>query len=499
MQGCGHGHVSGSCDTVSAVTAADEVIRQLLQGRAQAAPDLTVKLSARDGATLQDKFRQAYWWITNNAVISPYYDVQFGPTRTVGAGTDKIELPQQYSYSSYILLPLLTLMSRRRALLIGAPGRGKTSIAVLMGLLAGYTSDELKRAVQRGHPQLTVGDLLGAPLPSTLVKAESPDQVSVSWRKWITMRVKVIDEYNRIPTKTQSALLSLLSEGTAEMYDQFVSTGDSAWFLTANDDMGGGTFQVIEALKDRIDVVVRCTSFNSRFLDALLARVESGRTAEELIPGDIVFTPEELDRAAHDVRGVPMPQPVRDALGFFLGQLDFCRQASAQFEHKNTDTLHLAGKKLAAVCNEACPLDKNAHLCTQTESGASVRTFLTAIHFAKAMAYFRGAHEVAIDDLRQILPWVLHEKLQPNAQSPFFDRDDRKHLLLDRVTWIRSMFDTALSQLAAHEVVKRLREVLQLMEKLTSRAELSGPVYEELVQLKSLYARYQNYLNWLQR
>ncbi len=105
--------------------------------------------------------------------------------------------------------------------------------------------------------------------------------VKVSWRKWISQRVKIIDEYNRIPTKTQSALLSLMAEGYAEMMDQYVYAGRSSWFLTANDDQGGGTFQVIEALKDRIDVVVRAVPFNSGFIDTLLQRIEADRSPEE--------------------------------------------------------------------------------------------------------------------------------------------------------------------------------------------------------------------------
>ena len=500
-----------------------DVVKDLLSGRAQTTADLKVHLTARDGASLQDKFRQAYWWIVNNAVITPYYDVEFGTTKRVGDGKDQIELPQDYAYSSYILLPLLTLMTRKRALLIGAPGRGKTSIAVMMGLLAGYTHEELKRAVQHGHPQLTVSDLLGSPLPSDLVKAETPEQIKVSWRKWLTMRVKVVDEYNRIPTKTQSALLSLLSEGYAEMFDQFVDAGNAAWFLTANDDQGGGTFQVIDALKDRIDVVVRCTNFNSRWLETLVTRVESGKSPESLVPRDIVFSPEELDRAANEIRVIKFPNDVRDAMGFFLGQLDFCRMASERFEYKNKDTLHLAGKKVAAVCNESCPLDKNAHLCTQTENGVSVRVFLTAIHYAKALAYFRGNSQVGLDDLRQLLPWILHEKLVPNPQSAFFDREERQHLLMDRVSWIRRMWDTSTAQFAAHEPIRkrilplrnqielglegvkagevrsRMSLVLDVLNDLSKKTELSGPVYEDLVQLKSIYSRYQNYLNWVEK
>ena len=46
----------------------DNPLARLLGGRAQASSPLAVHLSARDGASLQDKMRQAYWWITNNAV-----------------------------------------------------------------------------------------------------------------------------------------------------------------------------------------------------------------------------------------------------------------------------------------------------------------------------------------------------------------------------------------------------------------------------------------------
>ncbi|MCA9797858.1 MAG: AAA family ATPase, partial [Candidatus Eremiobacteraeota bacterium] len=175
-----------------------------------------------------------------------------------------------------------------RALLVGGPGKGKTATALLMGLLAGYTEAEVKRAVQHGHPQLTVADLLGNPMPGDLMAAKSMDDIAIAWRRWITMRVKIIDEYNRIPTRTQSALLSLLAEGYAEMLGQTVEAGAGAWFLTANDDAGGGTFQVIEALKDRIDVTIRAMTFNSRFLPKLLARLETGQNPADLVPADIV-------------------------------------------------------------------------------------------------------------------------------------------------------------------------------------------------------------------
>lgn len=498
-------------------------LERLLRGRAAARPDLTVHLSAREGGDLHEKMRQAYWWIVNNAVITPYYDISFGRRAALkNAAGDEILLPDAMSYSSFVLVPLLTLFTARRALLVGGPGRGKTTSAYLMALLSGMGKDDVRRSIVRGHPQLTVADMLGAPLPSDLMKAEELGDVRVSWRQWIGARVKIIDEYNRIPTKTQSALLSLMAEGYAEMFDQYVHTGRSSWFLTANDDAGGGTFQVIEALRDRIDVVVRAVPFNSGFVGALMQRIESGRSPEDFVPQDIVFTREELDAVYDAITAVEMPTEVTERLAFFLGQLDFCRMASPQFEYKSKDTLKLAGTTVASVCTEQCPLDKRRHLCTQTENGVSARAFQTAIHFAKALAYFRGSAAVEVEDIRQIVPWVLHDKLTPNARSPFFSAGSNGALLRDRVAWIRQMIDASLEQYEKHAPIRaavraehdrlekgltgvdaaaameRLGAIHGQIARLMKDAELSGPVYEDLIHLKSMYSRYQNYLRWLQ-
>jgi MoxR-like ATPase len=466
-----------------------------------------------------EKFRHAYRWVAGHAVHCPYADVEFGQPLTLGQGEQRLELPRGESYSSFLLLPLLTLATSRRMVFVGAPGRGKTTVALLMGLLAGSSLDEMREAVQHGHPQLTIADLLGSPLPSDLVRAREAREVRVAWRRWIGLRVKVIDEYNRIPTKTQSALLSLMAEGYAEMYEQVVHAGPSAWFLTANDDLGGGTFPVIEALKDRIDLVVRCVPFHSRYLDALVARVADDRSPEGLVPRDLVFTPGELDEAGRQVRQVPVPAAVQDVLGFLLGQLDFCRRASERLEYRNKDTLHLAGRRVGHVCNEDCPLDKQENLCTQTENGISARAYQTLVHYAKALAWFRGAPAVGSDDVQQLLPWVLHDRPQVNPQSAFFQKAENQVYLTDRVSWVRQLFDRAVAQhasylpvrlpivelkreaddgtegLSAAELRQRLARVQKQAEEVLRKNELNGAVYEDLILLKDVYARYQGELH----
>jgi hypothetical protein len=227
-------------------------------GRARVADDGTVRFHDPPAPKLAARFRRAYDWITTRALVTPLHDIAFGDPTAVGGDACRVDLPGGTGYASFALLPLLNLVTNRRVVFVGGPGRGKTTMATLMALLAGGRLADVRRAVQHGHPQLTLADLLGGPLPSDLVRAEDPSGLRVRWRGWITGRVKIIDEYNRIPTKTQSALLSLMAEGYAEQFEQTVECGPSAWYLTANDDQGGGTFPVIEALRDRIDAVVRC-------------------------------------------------------------------------------------------------------------------------------------------------------------------------------------------------------------------------------------------------
>jgi MoxR-like ATPase len=502
---------------------AEQLVRSWLNGRATLDAGGAVRFTDAPGPRRAEKFRRAYDWIAEHALVSPYHDVDLGAPLVLGQDANRVELPGGPGYASFVLLPVLNLLTSRRLVFVGGPGRGKTTMATLMALLAGARLDEVRRSVQHGHPQLTLADLLGSPLPGDLVRAEHFGDVRVHWRAWITAPVKIIDEYNRIPTKTQSALLSLMAEGYAELYEQVVRCGRSAWYLTANDDQGGGTFPVIEALRDRIDVVVRCTPFHPRFLDTLAARVAGGSAPEEFVPADLVCTPAELDEADRAVRAVPVPPPVRELLGFLLGQLDFCLRASDRLEYRTKDTLHLAGRRLGHVCTEDCPLDKTTNLCTQTESGVSPRAVQGLLHFAQALAWFRGRDAVGAEEVRALLPWVLHDKLQPNPQSSFFQKPENHVYVTDRVSWLVQLFDRAVAQQAAYapgrgptvelqracadgfgpattaELRRRLDQLRGRTEQVLRENELNAVVHADLVLLKDLYVRCRNELERRER
>jgi len=476
---------------------------------------------------LDEKLRQAYFWITNNAIISPFYDIEYNTTPPLtyilGDSKSKLTLPSGQSYSSFVLLPLINLVVRRRCLLVGGPGRGKTASAILMGLLAGYTMKELKRAIQHGQPQMTVSDLLGNPVPSDLMTAKNMDEIKIAWRKWLSMRVKIIDEYNRIPTRTQSALLTVLADNYAEILDQIYECPEAAWYLTANDDSGGGTYQVIEALRDRIDVVVKALHFNTRFFGELLSRIESGIKPENVLPPEIIFNESEIDRVNSEIMGVTLPVPLLRRIEFFASQFEYLESAAEQIEYKTKDTLKLAGADFQQVVSQETGKDKSRDTGDQTKNGLSVRAMMTVLVFVKAIAYFRSHDEVEFEDVRNILPFVLHDKLIQNTDSGFFDQPGNAVYRMDRISWIRKLFDLSCAEydrlnldkadplkeldeifsrglegVSQKDAKSQMQKIQTLLEEFVRGRKFYGHNLDEVLKLKYLHQRYTNYLAWLE-
>ena len=476
---------------------------------------------------LDEKMRKAYFWITNEAIITPFYDIEYNDTPPrqfkIGDNQTVLTLPSGQSYSSFVLLPLLNLVVRKRCLLVGGPGRGKTASAVLMGLLGGYTNTEIKRSIQHGQPQMTISDLLGNPLPADLLNAQDMSEIRIAWRKWLSMRVKIIDEYNRIPTRTQSALLTVMGDNYAEILDQIYECPEAAWYLTANDDEGGGTYKVIEALRDRIDVVVRALHFNTRFVKDLLYRIEAGIKPEDMVPSEIIFTEREISQINKEIAAVEIPAPLMRRLEFFASQFEFFESAGEQFEYKTKDNVKLAGLDFQQLASGETGKDQLKDISYQTKNGLSVRALMTMLVFIKALAYFRGKNQATYEDAANMLPFVLHDKLVQNPDNAFFEQPGHALYRVDKISWIRKLFalscaeydqlaldknhplleiesefEKGLEGVSEKDTRAQLVKIERALDEYTKSRKIPSHLYDNILKLKYLHQRYTNYLKWLE-
>ena len=166
--------------------------------------------------------------------------------------------------------------------------------------------------------------------------------------------------------------------------------------------------------------------------------------------------------------------------------------------------------------------DALADLGGQTRNGLSVRALMTCLVFTKAMAWFRAADEVSFEDVRQMLPFVLHDKLGQNQDSPVFEQPGSAALRTDRVAWIRALFDDScreydrlgldkqdpvtdleeqfgrgLEGVGEAEVRSRLVAIERTLREWAKGRKLYGHLYDDVLKLKYFHQRYTNYLAWL--
>ena len=220
---------------------------------------------------------------------------------------------------------------------------------------------------------------------------------------------------------------------------------------------------------------------------------------------------------------VELPAPLRRRFEFFCSQFEFCEPAGEQLEYKTKDTARLAGADLSLLLSTESGKDRVADLGSQTRAGISVRALMTLLIFSKALAYFRGKQSVELADLRQIVPFVLQDKLSQNADSPFFEAPGHSVYRTDRISWIRKLFDLAcadydrlnldnddpvaalstefdqgLEGVSAAGTRARLVRIERLLADLAKGSKLYGHLYDDLLKLKYLHQRYTNYLKWLE-
>jgi len=223
------------------------------------------------------------------------------------------------------------------------------------------------------------------------------------------------------------------------------------------------------------------------------------------------------------IRAVHLPPELRRRLEFFASHFEVYEPGARQVEYMTKDTVKISGVDFAAFGADESGKDALEDLGTQTRNGLSVRALMTALIYVKAMAYFRGSAEVSFEDMRQILPFVLHDKLVQERDAAYFEKSDNQALRADHVSWIRNLFDlscreydrldldavdpvrgfedqfeSGLEGVPAADVRGRLVEIERTLREWASGRKFYGHMFDDVLKLKYLHQRYTNYLRWLE-
>jgi MoxR-like ATPase len=190
-------------------------------------------------------------------------------------------------------------LSGGHLLIEDVPGVGKTMLARALALSLGV---ELSRI--QGHPDLLPSDVTG-------VSVYSPDTGSWDFRAGpVFAHVVLVDELNRTPPRTQSALLETMEEHQ-------VTVDGQTWPLpqphlviaTQNPRSQRGTFPLVESQLDRF-AIATAIGYPDAATEAHLARHEGGKYA--LATLQPVCTPTAWQEAQQATESVTVSPAVAD-------------------------------------------------------------------------------------------------------------------------------------------------------------------------------------------
>ena len=200
---------------------------------------------------------------------------------------------------------LLTLLCGGHALVEGVPGVAKT---LTVKTLARFLALDFRRV--QGTPDMMPADILG-----TSVFSLKTSEFSFH-RGPVFTQFLLADEINRMPPRTQAALLESMEErqvtmdGETHALDEYFTV-----FATQNPLEFEGTYPLPEAQLDRFLLKIRVGYPSAAEERAILERHHTAAEATHLEQSPLVsITPAELTAARHEVRSVRIEPAILDYL-----------------------------------------------------------------------------------------------------------------------------------------------------------------------------------------
>jgi MoxR-like ATPase len=261
-----------------------------------------------------------------------------------------------------VKLILAALLADGHVLIEGVPGVAKTLTAKLVArsVDAGFSRVQFT-------PDLMPSDVLGTPV-------FNPKEASFEFKKGpVFSNIVLVDEINRAPAKTQSALLEIMEERQASVDGKTYAMASPFMVLaTQNPVEQEGTYRLPEAQLDR-------------FLFKIVVPYPS--EAEELV----ILT------QFHNMGNANMQDIVKPVL--------------------NADQINALRKQIKTILIEEKLLQFIAKLIHQTRNhksiylGASPRASLSIMNASKAIAAMNGRDFVTPEDIREVVIPVLRHRI----------------------------------------------------------------------------------------
>ena len=271
---------------------------------------------------------------------------------------------------------IIALFSRGHCLLTGVPGLGKTR---LVKSIADIFSLSFKRI--QSTPDLMPADIYG-----TDILEEDPQSGKHQFKFIkgpIFTNILLVDEINRTPPKTQSALLEAMEE-------RQVTAGGTTYPLdrpffvlaTQNPIELEGTYSLPEAQLDRFIFNVILSYLSQEDEEKMVLQT----TNPEQIQLETLFAAEEIQQIQALVREVPV----------------------------SSNVLSYA---VRLVCATRAIPKSPAYIREMVKWGAGSRASQALVLAGKARALLQGRYNVACEDIQALAPSVLRHRVLPNFHA----------------------------------------------------------------------------------
>jgi MoxR-like ATPase len=337
--------------------------------------------------------------------------------------SDNGRVAEEHKYNSTILFSLSNgCISNSGMILRGGKGGGKTSFLRVLGyFLTG--EDYEKVPLVRGHPEQTEEKMIARYSIPDLMQGKE----KVEWHDFVTSKVKILDEHNRLPPSKQDILFSMLNGEPITYGDSINYNRDFRLFATENPD-DEGTFPMSGPYLDRFSVSVPTLLPRTRDMLTIMNRADPrmGRRDEfdELVKGIEPMTEQEFKCVPGEVDKVGIQKSAMLSILGLYADLNLCERTIGHDKSQGS-------KRPGTGLCKSCHYETAQNLCNHTEDGISPRAILDLQRHSKFVAWLHGSEgdpgTVTSEVVQAVAPYVILGRVKPVQRwfnkSPFHGAD----------------------------------------------------------------------------